>query len=342
MELKQKIQKSWINGIKKIRSLFNDIDYPESNDDIVVDKNNSHVTFSHFKYNRKITISRKRFDHINNAWNNNKRSKQSFELITFCLLMRYDYLYDLSTNQLSTHPLILSTLAQTYSKDNIACEFCASIINNYFDVYCSLFYDLERNYGSLGSYNFVVPVSGLITIGVFPAISIVKDILTRNWFKNDDDNKKLTIYIKLQGGWGKHSDLLRMKSNKKIVDFYTSKIDKKCANFNSDMLQMRSERYGEKDKIDEYIDSVLSNPNLVYNTLIESNDYRWVDYIKNQSYCNNAVAIYILSNSKINSPDIANLKYQKNEDFIFQQYRDKSQQKTAEFTIGWLSKKYKI
>jgi hypothetical protein len=338
--MKNEIKNIWLVGIEKVKKI-NKQNKTEKTQ-VYAQQHNNIIVLSHPDHKTEMRINKNRYDHMYYAWEKNNKTKQSFELIVFCLLMRYDYLYDLSTCQLSTHPFILSTLAKSYTQDNIACELCASIINNYFEVYCSLFYDLEKHFGSIGSYRYVSPIRGLVTVGVFPAISIVKDILTHDWFNDVPTDNNLTIYIKLQGGWGKINDLLRLKNNKIITNFYKLKIDKNLKNYDDNMIEMRNERYGKDDLIDTYIDQIMMNPYLTHHSLIDSQNYRWVDYIKNQSYCNNDVAIYILSNTKINNPDISNLKYPNNDTFIFQQYRDKSQQKTAEYVINWLSKKHDI
>jgi hypothetical protein len=338
---KQKIKDTWEKGIEKIKKISEKLNNTDSNE-INIQQLGNLIILKHPEYSREIKMNKNRYDHMFSAWQKNKKSDVSFQLIAFCLLMRYDYLYDLSTYQLSTHPLVLSTLAKTYSYDNIACELCASIINNNFDIYCSLFYDLEKHFGSLGSYTYITPVSGLITIGVFPAISVVKDMLTRDWFSKSNDGDNLTIYIKLQGGWGKSNDLIRLKNNKIITQFYSANIDKTLENYDKDMIEMRNDRYGKNDPIDEYLDKIASSKYLKHHCLIESKDYRWVDYIKNQSHCNNDIAIYILSNTKIRNPDISKLKYPHDDIFKFQPYKDKSQQKTAENAITWLCNKYNI
>ena len=76
--------------------------------------------------------------------------------IIFCLLYRYAYL-DADNQQLAINLNFKKNLQQHF---NIDIEMFGSGINRFFNNYCSLFYDIEKYFGSLGNFFNINPIQG--------------------------------------------------------------------------------------------------------------------------------------------------------------------------------------
>ena len=74
--------------------------------------------------------------------------KEDFDSIVFCLMLRYETLAGRS-HQFAMETKFKDALEKTY---NCYVECFASSINFYYPTYCSLFYDIEKYFGSIGSF----------------------------------------------------------------------------------------------------------------------------------------------------------------------------------------------
>jgi hypothetical protein len=83
--------------------------------------------------------------------------KYNLDTLIWCLLFRYITLGS-HNHQLAVIPSVMSKLKINY---NLNIELFASGINHYFDNYCSLFYDIEKHFGSCGSFFNFNPIRGL-------------------------------------------------------------------------------------------------------------------------------------------------------------------------------------
>ena len=79
------------------------------------------------------------------------------ETLIFCIMYRYDYLGLLTNIMLSVEPAYYLELEKKFG----ACiELFGSALNHTLPHYCSLFYDLEKFFGSRGNHYNLVPVRG--------------------------------------------------------------------------------------------------------------------------------------------------------------------------------------
>ena len=103
-------------------------------------------------------ISKEVYYKLLNKYNKIKLDdKYEIDTLIWCLLFRYITLGS-HNHQLAVIPSVMKKLKEEY-KLNI--ELFASGINHYFDNYCSLFYDIEKYFGSCGSFFNFIPVRGL-------------------------------------------------------------------------------------------------------------------------------------------------------------------------------------
>jgi hypothetical protein len=335
---------------------------------------------------KQFTISKYLYDHINNAWNMNKSkfpniTSDKLRFVVYLLLLRYDYLFNLKTYQSATHLSIFKHLSSELMTNNSGFELYSSILNNYYHYYCSIFYDLEKYFGSFGTSECIQPISGLFTIGAFPTISMISRITSRDWFKfvdivphsdckktnnnnntddknndNNNNNDNITqisqidsvyIYIKLQGGWGLENRIQRFKQNDYLMNFYRKNIDSNLTGLEENIKQNKKEHYGDDDPIDTYLDLLTKSSYLKMHKLINKDKYKWIDYINGKTYHNNDVAIYLLSNHNLDSDksiSIFNFNKIKYEDIGFYNInpRYNTHRLPEEAMIEWLKSKYKI
>ena len=128
--------------------------------------------------------------------NTNFKSDKNIDEIIVCLLLRYKCLSS-QNNQLAIPPEIMKKMK---SDMDLSCECFASCLNNYFPLYCSIFYDLEKYFGSIGSFFDILPISGTFEFNPPYQINIIQKGVN-NILKHlkiaDKNNKKLTFILTL-------------------------------------------------------------------------------------------------------------------------------------------------
>jgi len=109
----------------------------------------------------------------------------------WAILFRYQLLGS-NNHQLAVLPQVMNQMTTDY---NLNFECFASLINNTFNHFCSVYYDLERYFGSVGSFFNIKPVKG--TFGFNPPYQ--KDVITRGIHKLfiflDETTEELTFII---------------------------------------------------------------------------------------------------------------------------------------------------
>jgi hypothetical protein len=85
------------------------------------------------------------------------KSNDPLDYIVWIILYRYQLLGS-NNNQLGILENILNSMKKDY---NLSCESFASAINGSLDTYCSLYYDIEKYFGSIGSFFNIVPIKGV-------------------------------------------------------------------------------------------------------------------------------------------------------------------------------------
>ena len=139
------------------------------------------------------------------------------------IVYRYQLLGS-NNNQLGVLPGVLDKMKNDF---NLNYECFASTINSTFDKYCSIYYDVEKYFGSQGSFFNMTPISG--TYGFNPPYQ--KDVMDKgienilkSLEKADIDNKELSFIITIP---------IWDKLGKKIMKYnYPEKIVKPIIEYN--------------------------------------------------------------------------------------------------------------
>ncbi len=222
------IQKDF-NFAKKYRSDINNLDYPDDNkleklEDIAIKISKLSTTKDSkiAKYNKDkeiITWNNITFPLKKVLYDKLKNKVTDINKI-FQLIFRYNTVGIYGSNEQLAVPDNVKKMWK--NKYNINTELFASALNNYYPNFYSLFPDIEKEWGSLGSFNDIVkPSTKVFANPPFDEIIINETVKKLcNWCLDDKEfGALLTIPI-----WD---------SNRKLINDYDKyEIDNKCFNSN--------------------------------------------------------------------------------------------------------------
>jgi hypothetical protein len=145
--------------------------------------------------------------------------KNKFDEILWAIIYRYQLLGS-NNHQLAVLPNVMNKFCLDY---NLNFECFASAINNTFRNFCSIYWDLERYFGSVGSFFNLVPIKG--TFGFNPPYQ--KDIIEMGIHKLfnflDETSESLTfiITIPIWDSYGKNimKELFNNDLEKQNIDY---------------------------------------------------------------------------------------------------------------------------
>lgn len=133
----------------------------------------------------------------------------------WAILYRYQLLGS-NNHQLAVLPNIMTQMQTDY---NLNFECFASLINNTFNHYCSIYYDLERHFGSVGSFFNITPLKG--TFGFNPPYQ--KDVITKGinkiFFLLETTKDELTFIITIPIWDSYGQNIMNSKQNIDYGDF---------------------------------------------------------------------------------------------------------------------------
>ena len=150
-----------------------------------------------------------------------KYSGPSEMLDTYIWAIIYRYqLLGSNNHQLAVLPTIMERLHADY---NLQFEFFASSINSNFNNYCSIYYDLEKHFGSFGNFFDVEPIKG--TFGFNPPYQtdIIINGLNKLLEHLDNTTEHLTFIITIPvwdtDGKNEMKKLYNNDTNKQNIDY---------------------------------------------------------------------------------------------------------------------------
>jgi hypothetical protein len=134
----------------ELMTVYNSVDLDKDIAVVTNDKQKRTLTYGgvSIEYQQKI------YDNLQRHF---RGHRDQFEMYSFCLLCRYSYI-DAGNQQLAINLGFKEDMKQTLG---LNIELFGSAFNRFYDQYCSLSYDLERFYGSLGNFFSLQPKMGL-------------------------------------------------------------------------------------------------------------------------------------------------------------------------------------
>lgn len=205
------------------------------------------------------------------------------DIYIWCLLFRYQLLGS-NNHQLAILPNILENMKKDY---NLNFECFASAINSKFDNYCSIYYDIEKYFGSVGNFFNIIPISGTYSINPPFQKEIINNSIIKVLDYLNSDNTKLTFILTIP--------IWDLKGKEIMKNLYNNDIEKQNIN------------YGDF----EIINIIKSSIYLKYLKMIPKHNFTYIDYnfelLKNKTIQNTYVII--LSNINIDINLIDNYNY---------------------------------
>lgn len=208
------INKKFNDAFDELYNYFNSKDYNDSkhNYNIVIHHKNN-IIIMNVIINSKIIDSIELNSELYNKIIKKYIPQDSISLISsntliYCLVKRYKILKSFN-QQLAVEEKILIDVK---NKHKINFELFGSAINTVLDNYCSLFYDIEKYFGSLGSAFDTTIIKGGFTINPPFDENIMTDIIDK--FLNEMKNSKERIYAYVWiPVWDKHGQEILYKRN---------------------------------------------------------------------------------------------------------------------------------
>lgn len=228
-----------------------------------------------------ILIPTKIFDKMNSVY---VGPKNKFDEIIWSIVYRYQLLGS-NNHQLAVLPNIMTKMFYDY---NLNFECFASAINNTFPRFCSIYWDLERYFGSVGSFFNIIPIKGTFIFNP-PYQKDIIEIGIHNLFKFlDKTNEQLTFIITIPI-WDLHGKSV-------MKEIYNNELEKQNIDY-GDFLIMK------EIKESKYFKKIRMLPKEKF-TYVDHN----FELYKNKTIQNTYVII--LSNS--------NIEFEKLEDYNFE------------------------
>ncbi len=128
-------------------------------------------------------------------------SDLDLDTLIWCLIARYKMLRSYN-QQLAVHPNILQELNTCYALDF---ELFGSALNAHSRHYCSIFYDIEKHFGSKGSFFNLVPLRGFYSMNPPFDEHIIKSAVIHvvQHMQKTMDNVSIIIWIPVWDHEGK-------------------------------------------------------------------------------------------------------------------------------------------
>lgn len=146
------LDKLFKNSLLKLKTYNTDT----TNEQIIKKQNKKFITLK-FK-DDTIEIYHKLYNKIIKRYNKNYDG--DVNVLIWCLIKRYIFLKSYN-QQLAVHPQTMKQLKDNYK---VNFELFGSVLNTTNSMYCSLFYDIEKYFGSFGSLFFFTPIEGSYTM----------------------------------------------------------------------------------------------------------------------------------------------------------------------------------
>jgi hypothetical protein len=140
------------------------------------------------------------------------------DILIWIILFRYQLLSS-NNNQLAVIPSIINNMVTDF---NLSIECFASAINSSLDNFCSIYYDVEKYFGSIGNFFNIKPVSGVYSFNPPYQYDIISNGIIKiiNHMDNTDKNLGFIITIPIWDNEGKQIMLdNNMENNNNIIKY---------------------------------------------------------------------------------------------------------------------------
>ena len=136
-----------------------------------------------------IMIPVEQYNEMKNRYNNNINN--DMDTIIWIILFRYQLLSS-NNNQLAVIPSIYNKMITDF---NLSVECFASAINSSLDYFCSIYYDVEKYFGSIGNFFNIDPIRGVYSFNPPYQYDVISNGILKIINHMEKTKEKLTFII---------------------------------------------------------------------------------------------------------------------------------------------------
>ena len=168
-----------------------------------------------------IIIPVNQYNIMSNKYITNIENNIDIDTLMWIIIYRYQLLSS-NNNQLAVLPPILEKMTNDF---NLSTECFASSINSSLKYYCSIYYDVEKYFGSIGSFNQMTPKNGVYSFNPPYQYDIISNGINRiiNFMKTSSTNGDKLCFIITIPIWDiegkKYMKDNMMENNNNTIDY---------------------------------------------------------------------------------------------------------------------------
>jgi len=224
------------------------------------------------------------YNKIKNKFNNNinNNNNNNINELLWILIFRYNLLSS-NNYQLSLLPNIFKRLE---SKINLQFESFSSALNFNLNYYCSIYYDIEKYFGSYGNFFDIIPISGVYNFNppfqkdiIEEGVNKIISFLSRA----EINSKKLTFVITVPVWDIKGKKLIKNNNNNNVDfgDFIIMDKIRKCKYFKGLIIVSKND-FSYFD-YNNYLTKNITIQN-TYLIILSNNDNHKIDLLENMNF----------------------------------------------------------
>jgi hypothetical protein len=222
------LHNSYANLLTKLINYNNEIVIKIKKKEISFDRNNKSIQFYNYEIINNLHTCNKLTNVINNIMipveqYNIMKNKYTGDIelmddIIWIILFRYQLLSS-NNNQLAVLPNIYKQMEQDF---NLSIECFASAINSSSTFFCSLYYEVEKYFGSIGNFFNIIPIKGTYSFNPPYQFDIISNGINKliEHLKNTTKNLTFIITIPIWDNEGKeYMANNNMENNNNIIKY---------------------------------------------------------------------------------------------------------------------------
>ncbi len=172
----------------------------------IYDRNSKKILFYNFNINNinynicnklsniinNIMIPVEQYNEMKNRYNNQDFNQDNImDTLIWIILFRYQLLSS-NNNQLAVIPIIYNKMISDF---NLSVECFASAINSSLNYFCSIYYDVEQYFGSIGNFFNIEPIRGVYSFNPPYQYDVISNGIIKIINHMDKTKEKLAFII---------------------------------------------------------------------------------------------------------------------------------------------------